>query len=170
MILPGVVKRQCAAGFTLIELSALIIIVGLVAGLSARMLTGGVDTYGYLRDRQEALASTRLSLQRIVKEVRQVAQSQAIQNASADSIRFVKTNSESVQLRFANQCILMNGQPLMDEVTQFDISYFDTGGRLLAFPIANAARIWRIRLRIARSVRSRQIILQQDVVPRNFRN
>lgn len=163
-------RQQRQSGFTLIELSAVIVVVGLLAGFTARMLTSGVDTYGYIRDRQEALASGRLALQRIVKEVRQTSQPGAIYTATADSIRFIKTNNESVQLRLGNQRVLLNGQPLVDQVTQFRMTYFDTGGRLLDPPIANTAKIWRIRLTLARSMRAQQIVLQQDVVPRNFRN
>lgn len=161
---------QSENGFTLMELSVVIAIVGLLAGFSAHMLTSGVETYDYLRERKEALETSRMALQRIVKEMRQASQATAIQKATADSLRYIKMSGESVQVRFANQSILINGQPLLDHVTQFSLSFFDGSGAPINFPITNTSTIWRIRLSFARSVRNQLIVLQQDVVPRNFRN
>jgi hypothetical protein len=152
------------------ELIATIVITGLLAGFAASMLVSGVETYDYLNERKDALQESRVALQRIVKEVRQAVDPSMIQRAAADSVRFLNVDSQSVQVRYVNQSILLNGQMLVDGVTQFNLVYFDGAGTQLAFPINNTGAVWRIRVAFVYNGNGQSISLQQDIVPRNFRN
>lgn len=152
------------------ELTLVIVITAVVAGFSARLLTSGVDMFDYLNTRKEALESSRMALQRMVKEVRQVSATSAIQKATTDTLRFVNINNSSVQLRYANQCILLNNQVLIDQISGFGFSFYNANGTLLSFPITNPALIWRIRLSFTRAGRSQPMTWREDIVPRNFRN
>jgi prepilin-type N-terminal cleavage/methylation domain-containing protein len=162
--------RSTEAGFTLMELIMTIVATGLLAGFTASMLISGVETYDYLNARKEALEDSRRALQRIVKEVRQAVDPGMIQKAAADSLRFLNVDSSSVQVRYTNQSILLNGQILIDRVTQFNLVYYDGAGTQLAFPINNTGVVWRIRVAFVYNANGQSIALQQDIVPRNFRN
>jgi prepilin-type N-terminal cleavage/methylation domain-containing protein len=163
-------RRRGETGFTLIELIVTIVVTAVLAGFTAHLLTSGVDTYEYLNVRKEGLESSRMALQRIVKEMRQAADPAVIQKATPDSLRYLNIDNQSMQVRYANQSILLNGQVLIDQVSQFQLTFFDGNGAQLAFPITNTANIWRIRLAFVYSAEGEPIALQQDIVPRNFRN
>jgi prepilin-type N-terminal cleavage/methylation domain-containing protein len=161
---------SCEAGFTLMELILTIVIAGMLAGFSAQMLVAGADTFDYLTVRKEGLEDSRIAMQRIVKEVRQALDPGMIQKATADSLRYTNVNNQSVQVRYINQSISLNGQALIDHVSQFNLRFFDGSGAQLAFPISNTANIWRIRVSFVYSNDGQSMSLQQDIVPRNFRN
>ncbi len=161
---------QCEAGFTLMELILTIVIAGMLAGFTAHMLVAGADTFDYLTVRKTGLEDSRMAMQRIVKEVRQALDPGMIQKATADSMRYLNVNNQSVQVRYINQSISLNGQTLIDHVSQFNLKFFDGSGVQLAFPISNTGNIWRIRVSFVYSNGGQSISLQQDIVPRNFRN
>lgn len=152
------------------ELILTIVISGVLVGVSAQMLVSGANTFEYLSTRKEGLENSRMALQRIVKEVRQAIDPGMIQKATSDSLRYTNVSSQSVQVRYANQSILLNGQTLLDHVTQFNLRFYDGSGTQLAFPISNTGNIWRIRVSFVCTDNGHSISLQQDIVPRNFRN
>lgn len=55
-------------GFTLIELILTIVLVGILAGVSAKILLTGLDSYGFIVNRSEALQKARMSITRLFDE------------------------------------------------------------------------------------------------------
>ena len=66
-------RRPTQAGFTLVELVMVIVLVGIVAGILAPMIVQSVNAYRDSQSRSELVARGRLALERLARQVRQAA-------------------------------------------------------------------------------------------------
>ncbi len=112
-----------AAGFSLVELIVVILVLGIVAGMGAVVVRDGM--LGYLRGREITGADWqgRLALERIARELRDIAPSAGgVNNISATScgsaaFAFSDINSTAVSYTQSAATLLRNGQPLADNVS-----------------------------------------------------
>ncbi len=66
-------RRVGEAGFTLVELLLVMVLVGIITATTAMLVLQGTQAYGNLVTRKEALHNPRLVLERISREVRQAS-------------------------------------------------------------------------------------------------
>jgi len=103
-------------GFSLVELIVVIVVLGIVASMGAVVIRDGL--LGYLRGREITSADWqgRLALERITRELRDVA---VIAAGSCDAPTFAFTDIYAAPVSFTQSTttLLRNGQPLADEVT-----------------------------------------------------
>jgi len=66
-------RRSGEAGFTLVELILVMVLVGIVAATTAMVVLQGTRAYGDLVARKEALHHPRLALERVSREVREAS-------------------------------------------------------------------------------------------------
>ena len=78
--------RSSTAGFTLIELVIVILLVGIVAGILAPIYRQAGDMFSATQARSELTARGRLALERLSRELHEADPSQI--HASADQLRF----------------------------------------------------------------------------------
>ena len=64
-------RRTGEAGFTLVELILVMVLIGIVAATTAMLSLQGTRAYGDLIGRREALHQGRLAIERVSREVRQ---------------------------------------------------------------------------------------------------
>lgn len=110
-------------GFTLIELIVVIVVLGTIASMGAVVLRDGM--LGYLRGREITSADWqgRLALERMTRELRDVAPSLGgtvnIANTSCNSSTFAFSDIEAAPISYTQSAttLLRNGQPLADNVT-----------------------------------------------------
>ncbi|GEM_PF-2332493 len=63
-------RRAGEAGFTLVELILVMVLIGIIGGSTAMLLAQGTRAYGDLVTRKETLHHARLALERVAREVR----------------------------------------------------------------------------------------------------
>ncbi|MFH1603179.1 MAG: prepilin-type N-terminal cleavage/methylation domain-containing protein [Pseudomonadota bacterium] len=109
-------------GFSLVELIVVIVVLGIVASMGAVMVRDGM--LGYLRGREITSADWqgRLALERISRELRDVAPSVVANNIAAtscgsSSFAFSDINATQISYTLSTATLLRNGQPLADNVT-----------------------------------------------------
>lgn len=110
-------------GFSLVELIVIIVVLGIVASMGAIVVRDGL--LGWLRGREINSADWqgRLALERIARELRNVAPPFSgvanITNASCGSSTFAYSDINAAQISYTQNVttLMRNGQPLADNVT-----------------------------------------------------
>ncbi len=110
-------------GFTLVELIVVIVVLGIVGSMGAVVVRDGM--LGYLRGREMTSADWqgRLALERIARELRDIAPSSGgvdnIAAASCGSASFVFSDINAAPISYTQSAntLLRNGQPLADNVS-----------------------------------------------------
>lgn len=129
------------AGFTLIELIATLVILGILAAAAAPMLSSGVRAYDATHASLSTLNKLRYATERMVREIREVRRDPADPSAydmgimAATSFQFTKSDGIKVtidrpaQVRLAYSTPLITPAPtLSDQVEMMEFKYFKTDG------------------------------------------
>ena len=155
-------------GFTLIELVIAIVVTAILSVVFARLTTSSVDMYDFIRTRKNAIHSSRMALQRISRELRQIAASDSIQYADVDSLAFYKKNGQLITLAWAEKTLRLNSQPLADNIAAFEFIYYDDKHKVLMTPVNKPKNILRIRFKITVNPGQKAFSLFNEIEPRNF--
>src|SRR5450759_1333238 len=113
------IQRQ--PGFSLVELIVVIVVLGIVASIGAVLVRDGM--LGYLRGREITSADWqgRLALERITRELRDVAAPNysniAATSCGTSTFAFSDINATPISYTQSTTTLLRNGQPLADNVT-----------------------------------------------------
>lgn len=145
--LPTIELRACResriprAGFTLIELIATLVILGILAAAVAPMLSTGVRAYNATHASLSTLNKLRYATERMVREIREIRRDPADPSAydigvmAATSFQFTKSDGVEVtidrpaQVRLAYSTPLITPAPtLTDQVELMELKYFTTDG------------------------------------------
>lgn len=171
-------RPRAARGFTLIEMIAVIVLLGIIFGFGGVFLGNVFTGYSLKRDATDAEWQAKVALERMARELRAVRLAVAadLDIASAAQVRFVDTDGNGVcfyrsgnrVMRSANgpasACGTTNAQPLADNVTALTFSYWDNAGAATA-TVANVYYI-TLDLTVAEGGYSGQF--RTNVRPRNF--
>jgi len=121
-------RNQGQAGFSLIELIVVMVVLGTVASMGAVVLRDGM--LGYLRGREitSADSQTRLALERIARELRDVASPNylniAATSCGASSFAFSDIYATQISYTLSTTTLLRNGQPLADNLAANGLRFY----------------------------------------------
>lgn len=156
------------SGLTLLEMVIAIAITAILAGLMARLLSGGVDMYEFVSTRRDALQEARVGVQRISRELRQITSPESILTAGNSEIRYYRRSTEEIHIEFEGSRVLLNNQPLVEGVTDLEFHYFDDTRHELPPPIQNLQKIKMIKFKLAVELKGHEVEFDYEVQPRNF--
>lgn len=126
--------------FTLIETIAVILIVGLLAGVVGPLMVGAADAYAGARDDRRATEDASFALDRIVRILREAPEAD-----TPGTPAFTKTTSSGFAFADGTQIILSDTDlmmqigagafaPLCRDVTDFELTYLRADGLPLDTP------------------------------------
>jgi prepilin-type N-terminal cleavage/methylation domain-containing protein len=156
-------------GFTLIELIVVIVVLGIVASMGAVVVRDGM--LGYLSGRETTSADwqARLALERIARELRNVAApgSASIDPASCGSpgFSFVDITANQISYTLAGGSLQRNGQPLADTVTGLRFYCLQNDGQTYS---TVPSAVYYITVSMIVSTANTSAIYRTTVKPRSF--
>lgn len=156
-------------GFSLIELIVVIVILGTVASMGAVVIRDGM--LGYLRGREitSADSQARLALERITRELRDVA-APNYSNISATScnnstFEFSDINAVQISYTRSTTTLLRNGQPLADNVSGLRFYCLQSDGQTYS---TVPSAVYYIAVSMIMSTDNTSAAYRTTVKPRSF--
>ncbi len=146
------------SGFTLVETIAVILVLGVLAGVTAPLMVGAAGSYADARDGRRAVEDASFALDRIVRILRE-APSDATAGepgfASADADGFELADGTEVSLSGTDLMLSIAGgaaAPLCRDVAVFELTYRGADGAVLDFGGGDVpGDAARVEIRIAAS-------------------
>jgi len=155
-------------GFSLVELIVVIVVFGIVASMGTIVVRDGM--LGYLRGREITSADWqgRLALERIARELRDVAppNSANIGAASCGTSTFTFSDISSTPISYTQNTttLLRNGQPLADNVTGLRFYCLQSDVQ----PTVTPANVYYITVSMIVSTANTSATYRDTIRPRNF--
>lgn len=127
-------KRYRQHGFTLIEMLTVIVILGIVSAIGAKVLGVGFDAYFKGKGYMVADSQTRIALARMTRELRTIRTATAgdLTMLPATAITFRDTGGVSIKYSLTGTSLMRNTQVLADGVTGLSFSYLQRDGKTVA--------------------------------------
>jgi prepilin-type N-terminal cleavage/methylation domain-containing protein len=158
-------------GFTLIELIMAMVIMVIIATITATVGFQAVYEYLIVKDRIGLIEDGRIALRRIIRDIRLIDERE-IYIADAQQISFRNVYGQTVQIQLSGTVLLRNGQVIANNVTLLSFDYFDRDNNfLIPFPLSstNIENINWILTEIHITLRDQTVKLRSQVFPRDFR-
>ncbi|MFA5362760.1 MAG: prepilin-type N-terminal cleavage/methylation domain-containing protein [Candidatus Omnitrophota bacterium] len=169
-----------AKGVTLFELVMVMVIVGIMAGVSSLYIRETVDLYRFLSFRSEVVSQGRLALMTMAREVRQVRDNFAVTAAGADEFRFTdihepldKTIKYSLSGNQLKRTLYdENGSQTADNtlaagVSALAFTYYDVNGTQIT-PVLQPTNLYWVKISITLASGTQSKTLSTMVHPRNI--
>ena len=156
-------------GFTLVELIVVTVVLGIVASMGAMVVRDGM--LGYLRGREITSADWqgRLALERITRELRNVAApgSASIDAASCGSpgFSFVDVTASQINYSLVSGTLSRNGQPLADNVTGLHFYCLQSNGQTYT---TTPSAVYYVTVSMIVSTANTSATYRSTVKPRSF--
>lgn len=158
-------------GFSLVELVVVIVVLGIVASMGAVVVRDGM--LGYLRGREITSADWqgRLALERITRELRDVAPSLGgtvnIANTSCGSSTFAFSDINAAPISYTQSAttLLRNGQPLADNVTALRFYCLQNDGQTYT---TTPSAVFYVTVSMVVSTANTSATYRSTVKPRSF--
>lgn len=163
-------------GFTFVETILAIVVVGVIAGVAAKVLIAGLDIYALIVNRNNAYQSARVAMDRMVDELTMI-HSGDISWVGEQRINFRNTEGQLTSFRKSSYnpasqpgqtipCIFMGNDFLVGEVAVLDFDYYALDGSVTTRE-SNIRRI-NIDMTVTSLAGGGSVHLRTDVFPRNF--
>ena len=162
--------RPPAAGFSLVELVVVIVLLGIVAAVAAPFVSNSFKAYFTGRDLVETDWQGRVALERMTRELRTVRLPADLTMTSGSDLTFVDIDGNSVRY-FMSNCVLTiceltrNTQPLATGVSGLAFSYLQRDGKTTT---VTPASVYYITVDFTATQGANSRPYQATVSPRNF--
>jgi prepilin-type N-terminal cleavage/methylation domain-containing protein len=155
---------------SLIELVMVIMVVGVLVGVSSLYIKQLVDTWQFLTFRNEMVSEGRAALMRMEREFRQVLDASSVYTATSTMFEFDDMNNNRISYWLSGNNLMRNSDILADSVTSLAFAYFDKNNNLVAAPVVFPGQtdIYRITITLSLQSGNQSKILRSQVVPKNF--
>lgn len=155
-------------GVSLVELMVAVVLIGVIAAVTARMLVIGAGAYDSVNARNKMLQANRISFEILMKDLRSIKSKNNIILANDAQIIFNNLNNEQVNYSYTNGSLFRNSNLIVEGLSNFQFGYFDENGDALTCPVSIPSQIWAIEFAVDAIVNSKPFHLENRLHPRNI--
>ncbi|MGA1796802.1 MAG: type II secretion system protein J [bacterium] len=134
-------------GFTLIEILVTIVVMAVLFGVGASIITTTIQSWHMITLRKELLCNSRVAMNRMVREIR-LADPSTITTFNATDFQFTDIHNQTIRLRLDGTVLRRNIDPLagyLQAGNGLQFTYLDPNGD----PAAGASQIRRVNIRLS---------------------
>jgi prepilin-type N-terminal cleavage/methylation domain-containing protein len=115
------------AGFSIIEIVIVILIIGILAAISSRVLLEGSTTYYKAQDVMVGYWQGKIAMQRFARDMGKVRSKNNISTATATNLVFTDVEGNNVNYQLSGSSLTINGKTLADgiDLANSSFQYFD---------------------------------------------
>lgn len=153
------------AGFSLVEMIVVIVLLGILAALGSQMLGKTVESFAFSRDVTRGDWQARVALERLTRDLRMVRAPANLTIVPATAITFSDTDGNNVIYSLSGSSLMRNTQPLADGIGNLAFTYLRSDGNTAA---VGAAEVYYITVSFDVTRGTATTGLRATVHPRNF--
>lgn len=124
--------------FTLIELIIVIVILGILIAGSTNLISLGFGSFFTGKDIVNANWQASVALERMARDLRNVATTRDIEIAQTNSIRIKDIFGETITYSVSGGSLLRNSFVLADKINNLSLTYYNANSSLLPQPVTSA--------------------------------
>jgi len=156
-------------GFTLLEFTVVIGVLGIVALGTLLFMKPITNLWVLQRFQQGTAAETRLALLRMTREINQIRDLGSISAATSGTLRFYDSNNTDITYALSGSVVTRNGTALLKNASSLTFQYYDFNQNLLATPVISPqTNIRRIEISLTASESGKSLTLKSHATPRNL--
>jgi prepilin-type N-terminal cleavage/methylation domain-containing protein len=140
-------RRQ--RGFTLLELVMVIVIIGVISVVIAKIMLQGLQSFATSQNTSEVDWQGLIAMERLTSDIHTIRSPSDITTITASQLTFTDTSGTSVQYSLSGNNLLRNSQILASGVTGLTFGYLSDTGATTA--TASAVRYISISLTLVQS-------------------
>ena len=161
-----VMKNQ--SGYTMLELVLVIALLGIIAGVVARMFIWGVDIFTFVSNRKDVLQTSRIGMEVLVRDLRSVKSAIDINSATGNQFDFYNLDDENIVFVYSSGTLTRNSNSMVEGLSAFQFTYYDVNDNVLTSPVAALTNIWKIKFTLNATIDGKPFKLESTVIPRNL--
>ncbi len=152
-------------GFTLVELTVVIIVLSIVSMISADIMYQAFRGTFAQYDLGSVDSQARVVLMKMTREIRSIRSNSASELIlGAHSITFTDVLNNTITYSLSGTTLMRNSQPLADSVTSLTFSYYDANHNVTG----TSTEVRYITITVDMTVGGQSITLKTTIFPRNF--
>jgi len=168
--------KKKEAGFTLIEVIASLIIIGIITAFAGMAIVTGVKGYVFARDNASISQKAQLAMFRMSRELMELTN---VTTADASRVTYERLNGvytiyvEDNKIKIASGGSPSGGDELVDYVSSFALTYNPDAGGNSTWSVGNDIQLLyavKITLALTRSDSSSDVAFSTVISPRNNKN
>ena len=168
-------KPATSKGVTIIELIMVIIIVGILAGVSSLYIKQVIDQWRFLSFRNEAVSQVKAALFRMTREIRQIQDSASVFVADASRLQFTDINNQIINYQLSGTNVTRNADILATDIQSLKFCYYAQDNTPVCTPACgcnvasvNLTTVHHIGMEITVQSGTQSKTLKTQVYPRNL--
>lgn len=159
-------------GITLIEMTLSIVLIGIIGAVAANAFLYSTESVLTANNAREAMQVDRLAMDRMIREIRNVADNTQVLTASGTTFRYVDVDGNTISFTLSGtnlNRVSTTTDTLAANVSALTFTYLDNLNGNIATPtLSPSTNIWWIQIALTVGTGPQAVTLRSRVHPRSF--